>query len=347
MYGRKSSPAVGAVLSVLSVLYGFAVWLRLAACQAGILRRRRLPFTVISVGNITLGGTGKTPVVIHIADELRRRGRRPAVLSRGYGRSEQSELVVVSDGKRVLTDAATGGDEPLLMGLRLPGVPVLVGSDRYRTGKAAGEGFHADVAVLDDGFQHIRLHRDLNIVLVDGTAPFGNGKLFPAGTLREPVSSLSRADAVIITRADQTANIDELRRLIGRSTKAPVFTSRHVPLDLTDAATGESRPLAALRGAPVVACCGIARPESFFTLLRSLGSDVRASLSFSDHYAYARADLAFLYQKAVDCGAAMIVTTEKDAVRLRQMKTERIWALRIEAKVVEKDEWEGVLLRYV
>ncbi|MHB8844113.1 MAG: tetraacyldisaccharide 4'-kinase [Nitrospirota bacterium] len=340
MYGRKRSPVAGALLYGLSLAYGMAVKIRTAAYAAGLFRTKRLPCRVISVGNITLGGTGKTPTVICIAGLLSNRGRRPLVLSRGYGRADESRTTVVSDGASFIVDAAAGGDEPALIAARLPQVPVVAGSDRHHAGTIALQRFHPDVVVLDDGYQHIRLGRDLNIALVDGADPFGNGRLFPAGILREPLEALKRADIVIITREDQAADLAALRETIGKHTTARIFTARYAPRDVVNVPSGETLPLTSLQGKVLFAFAGIARPESLVSLLRSLGAEVRALRSFPDHHPYSRNELDDMTAAASDSGAEMLMTTEKDGVRLRDMAPANLWALRIDLEVMEKDAWE-------
>lgn len=345
MYGRKSSGILGALLFFVSLLYGVAVRLRARAYRWGLLRTRDLPIPVISIGNITLGGTGKTPAAVNVAGILVKHGRKPVLLSRGYGRSDRSAVLVVSDGISKALDAVSGGDEPVLMAGRHPQVPIVVGADRYRSGTVAIERFHPDIAILDDGFQHIRLKRDLNIVLIDADDPFGSGRLFPAGILREPMTALKRADRVLITRADKAENIIQLKETIGRYTDAPIFTARYSPKDLMDVATGETRPLDYLRGKQVFAFAGIARPDPFITLLRTLGAMVTGTAVFTDHYSYTRPDLADLVRQASDHDSALLVTTEKDGVRLNNFPRENVWAVRIDLEVVESAAWEETLLK--
>lgn len=341
MYGRKRAPVLAFLLRLLSLVYRMVVRLRLFGYGWGLLRKKRLPLPVISVGNISLGGTGKTPAVIMIARLLQKHGLRPVVLSRGYGRKEGS-AVVIAAGPSARPDEV--GDEPAFMAGTLPDVPIVVGRDRYRSGMAAVDRFRPDAAVLDDGFQHLRLERDLDIVLIDGSDPFGSGRLFPAGVLREPPCELRRADAVLITQSDRTPDLERLRSLIGGYTAAPVFTARTEATVLVDLANGETRPATSLAGTPVFAFAGIARPERFFSLLTGLGAGLRGSTAFADHYRYGTDDLAVLIRRREESGAALLVTTEKDGVKLRGMAQEGIWALRIEMAVLEKESWEEVLL---
>jgi tetraacyldisaccharide 4'-kinase len=344
MQGKRTSPFWGVILSALSVLYGAAVYLRRIFFGLHIFKRKKLSSPVISVGNLTLGGTGKTPTVIQVAQLLMKHNRRPVVVSRGYGRTDETEIIVVSDGRSVLVDAQTGGDEPVMMGSKLPGIPVVVGRKRYQAALRALQLFSPDVIVLDDGFQHIQLKRDLDIVLLDAGNSFGNGKLFPAGILREPIKALKRAQAVLITKTDITTDVGKLKETIQRHTGARIFTSRQVPVDLIDYRSSDVKPLIALRGSKVLALSGIARPDSFIVLLKSLGADIAAACTYRDHFDYQKSDLAAVFQKAADEKISMIVTTEKDAIRLKKMHAEGVWALRIEMIVVEHDEWEAFLL---
>jgi len=344
MYGRKKSLLLGAVLYLFSLVYRAVVSLRKILFRYGMLMSRSLPCKVVSVGNITLGGTGKTPLVVSLAGFLLGKGMRPAVVSRGYGRKDESQMLIVSDERAVLTDTATGGDEPVLIGSRLPGVPVVVGCNRNAAAQSAIQRFNSGVVILDDGFQHFRLKRNLDIALVDATDPFGNGKIFPAGILREPIGGLRRAHAIIITRINAVASVEALKSRIARITSARIFTSFQRPLDLVDDLTGELKPLSVLRGTKVLAFSGIARPESFTSLLKALGAVISGERIYPDHYEFTKADLSEIFKKAADDRVNMIVTTEKDAVRLRTLKPDGIWALRIEIMINEREEWETFIL---
>jgi tetraacyldisaccharide 4'-kinase len=283
-------------------------------------------------------------VVIQIAGLLLKKGKRSVVVSRGYGRKNESETLIVSDGRSVLVDSQTGGDEPVLIGSKLSGVPIIVAGKRYQAAQEALQRFYPDVVILDDGFQHIQLKRTLDIVLVDATDPFGSGKLFPAGILREPLASLKRAHAVLITKAERAADMDSLKEIIRTKTPARIFTSRLVPVDVVNCCSGVVRPLSFLRGARVLALSGIARPASFTRLLTTLGADIAAESSYSDHYTFTKTDLAEVYKKAADEKAGMIITTEKDSVRLKSLNPEGIWALRIEIQIDGSSEWERMIL---
>lgn len=345
MHGRERSPFWEAVLSLLAAVYGLVIRVRSGLYRLHVLARKELPCNVISVGNVTLGGTGKTPVVIHVAGLLQKEQRRPVVVSRGYGREDEEEIVVVSDGVSVLVDTKRGGDEPVLIGLKLPGVPVIVGRKRYQAAREALQRFNPDTVILDDGFQHVQLKRTCDIVLIDALNPFGNGKLFPSGILREPVSAIKRAHAVLITNADRAEDAGSLRETIRRHTSARIFTSRRQPLDLIDCCSGETKQLAVLRGTRVLAFSGIARPASFTELLRSFGAVIAGEYAYPDHYDFRKSDLADVFKKAADQKVSMIITTEKDVVRLKKLKPDGIWVLRIELVVHEREAWEEFLLK--
>jgi tetraacyldisaccharide 4'-kinase len=344
MQGKRTSPFWGIILSAFSILYRAAVYLRRMFFGLHLFKRNKIPSPVISIGNLTLGGTGKTPTVMQVAQLLTRNNKRPVVVSRGYGRKDETEIIVVSDGRSVLVDSHIGGDEPVMIGSKLPGIPVVVGSKRYHAALFALQRFNPDVVVLDDGFQHIQIQRDLDIVLVDAGNPFGNGKLFPAGILREPIQALKRASAVLITNTDAAMDVGKLKETIRRHTQARIFTSRQVPVDLIDYCSSDLKPLAVLRGSRVLALSGIARPDSFTAMLKSLGADIAVAWTYPDHYDYQQSDLAEVFQKAADEKISMIVTTEKDAIRLKKLHVEGVWALRIELNVAEHDEWEAFLL---
>ncbi|MDA8125525.1 MAG: tetraacyldisaccharide 4'-kinase [Deltaproteobacteria bacterium] len=300
------------ILHLLSLPYGIAMAARNRLYDGGILRQERLPCRVISVGNLTVGGTGKTPMVIFLANLLKTRGRRPAVLSRGYGGSAQGPVNVVSDGNRICMNWREAGDEPALIARAIEGVPVLTGPARALTGRTALERFGADCLILDDGFQHRALHRDLDIVLIDAARPFGNGYILPRGPLRESPQELRRAHLIVRTgSAEGSVDASLLPDL-----PLPSFRGTHQPVALVEADTGRVRPLADLQGRKVCAFAGIGRPESFRKSLTELGADIKAFRAYPDHHPYASADLDLLRQLAGETGADRIVTTEKDGVRL-------------------------------
>ena len=327
------------VLSLLSVPYRGVVAVRNRLYDRGILRQERLPCPVVSVGNLTVGGTGKTPTVILIARMLREKGRRPAVLSRGYGGAARSPVNTVSDGKRILMGWRDAGDEPLLIAKAVPGVPVLTGPERIRTGRAAIERYGADVLILDDAFQHRALFRDLDIVMLDAAHPLGNGSLLPRGPLREPQAALRRAHLLIRT------GDPEAEGPLPHVPSLPSFRGVHRPRELVDAATGRALPLAELRGKKVCAFAGIAHPEAFRRSLAVLGAEVVSFRDFPDHHPYRTSDLEALRRLAGESAADRIVTTEKDGIRLADFPDflEELSLLRIGMEITPADAFAELL----
>jgi tetraacyldisaccharide 4'-kinase len=299
-----------AALSLLSLPYRGAVAARNRLYDGGFPRQERLPCPVISVGNLTVGGTGKTPMVILLAAMLREKGRKPAVLSRGYGGASRGPVTTVSDGRRILAGWRQSGDEPVLIAEAVPGVPVLTGPRRILTGRAAMERYGADVLILDDAFQHRALFRNLDIVMLDAARPFGNGRLLPRGPLREPPEALRRAHILIRTGNAQKAESPQ------GVPSLPVFRGVHQPREIVEAATGRALPLTDLQGVTVCAFAGIGSPETFRHSLTALGAEVAAFLAFPDHHPYTRLDIEAIRRQAGESGARRIVTTEKDGIRL-------------------------------
>lgn len=328
---RTASRPLTYLLTGLAGLYGCAMRSRARLFQRHRLKSYRLPCKVVSVGNITLGGTGKTPMSIYAARMLRETGRRVAVVSRGYKGMAEKQGGIVSDGRTLRMSARIAGDEPYLMARHLLplGVPVLVGQDRVRSGWQAAKRFGTEILVLDDGFQHLRLHRDLDIVLLDARRPFGNGYSLPRGTLREPISALSRADVCLLTRCPPKIVEGALRRPAGRNDKPlldplerRVFPAAHTPfLAGLFSSGGSGRHMARkhveeVPAAPVFAFAGLARNNSFFDTLQEMGFNLRGRTTFADHHVYKRDDITALEAKAVKRGAEMMVTTEKDLVKI-------------------------------
>jgi tetraacyldisaccharide 4'-kinase len=295
---------------MLSSIYAAAASGRRARYRAEG-RQRRLARPVISVGNLRVGGTGKTPTVAHIARVLLAMGERPAILSRGYARKSACDgVVIVSDGHRLCADLDRSGDEPLMLARAVDGARVLVSPDRYLAGRLAETHLGATVHLLDDGFQHLALARGTDLVIVSAD-DLADARTLPSGRLREPLAAASAAHAVLVPSATQ-----EQARTVAAS--LGVETAYRL-----ERRTGEPRPLdavgasaAARTRAPVLAAAGIARPDRFFEELRAAGWDVKRTMSFRDHHRYSRADAASLVEAARSAGARAIVTTEKDLVRL-------------------------------
>jgi tetraacyldisaccharide 4'-kinase len=308
-------PARIALLLGPEMLFNGVVALRNALYDAGVLRARRLPCAVISIGNLTVGGTGKTPVTSYLAGALFEAGYRVGVVSRGYGRRGGGAPLLVSDGRAILADPAEAGDEPFLIARENPAVPVAVGADRVRSALLLHEAAPREVILLDDAFQHRRIARDLDLLLVDGGEPWGNGRMLPLGPLREPPSSLLRADALVITRSEGRVPPGVGAILARHHPRAAVFHARMESRGFvrTD---GEVVAPTALKGLNAYALSGIARPRRFETDLSALGVRVAAARHFPDHHRFRTRDLEEAVAAARSVSAEVLVTTEKDLVRI-------------------------------
>lgn len=322
------------LLLPLTPLYAVAVRTRAAAYERGLCLRRRLPVPVVSVGNLVLGGAGKTPTTVALVRDLIRRGRRPAVLTRGWGRTTADPLVLVGPDPGYRPQQA--GDEPLELALRLPGVPVVVDGDRRRGGEEAIRR-GADVLLLDDGFQHLGLARDLDLVVVDAGDPWGGGRLPPRGRLREPLSALGRASAVLVTKVPsphQEAVAAIAKEVHRHAPGLPVLAARLEAVRMRTPDGVES--IGTLAGGKVLAFAGVGRPAGFFQLLEEAGAEVVARRSFPDHHLYTAAEVDELTQTAAAAGARL-VTTGKDAVKLPPRAP--VWVVEVEMVAVT-GSWE-------
>ena len=307
-------------LTPLSLGYGLAVRIRNGLYRRGIRKAQEVGAPVISVGNLTTGGTGKTPLVELIASRMAADGRRVCVLTRGYSRSSKGR-VVVSNKEAVLADVNDAGDEPLLLAESLRGrAAVVCDKNRVAAAQWAIGNLGSEILILDDAFQHQQIHRAVNILVIDATNPFGNGRLLPAGTLREPRTELGRADCVIITRADESGDLDQLRAQIEEiAGSTPVFTSSIKLAEIRSLQQKHSAAAVIEPKLPLAAFCGIGNPNSFFTLLRREGYEPLYSHTFRDHYSYTQPDINQLVRDASARGAQALVTTTKDAVKLRSL----------------------------
>lgn len=331
-------------LGVAAAGYGLAVNARRWAYDLGLLARHRLPVPVICVGNLTVGGTGKTPAVIALCRRLIEWGHRPAVLSRGYrGQRRRREVLRVDPAT---ADWRVCGDEPLLIARSLPDAPVFVGADRVAAGRAALAQAKPTVLVLDDGFQHRRLARDLDVVLLDGAEPFGNGHLLPRGPLREPLPALHRAGLVVLTRVNLATEAGIWATRLQNRLHAPVVQAIHRPVRLWDLADGVARDIAELRGKRAVAVSGLARNASFVGLLRSLGAVLEGEMGFADHQDYSPQVWRAIRRVVRESGAEVLLTTAKDAVKWTAGDIEglRVWVLEIafEVSVGAERFWRAV-----
>lgn len=320
----SSADTLRTLLTPLSWVYGLGVRARNLGFRRGMLAIRKLSKPVISVGNLTLGGSGKTPCAMHLARTGLKRGMWPVILTRGY-RGTAPGTCAVSDGKQILLGPREAGDEAFLMARHLPGVPVIKCPDRYEGGLYAGERFRSDLFILDDGFQHQRLHREVNLVLIDDPARLIQDRLVPTGRLREPLSELRRADEIVITGQDMAQ--ENSVRLAVLAGGVPLSTMTYAPDSVVNGG-GEVLSVETLRKKKAVVFCGIASPERFRNTLMGLGVDVIEFRAFRDHHEYSDQDLARLQARARETGAEMVITTEKDLVKISDPE---VWALRMTA----------------
>ncbi len=320
-----------AFLKALSVIFAAVVSFRYFLYHIGLLRRYPLGTQVISIGNVTAGGTGKTPVTELFARTLAAKGRKVAILSRGYRRKEAPFLkrlltgvvtppLVVSDGRRILLDSETGGDEPYMLASNLPGVAVVVDRNRVKAGRYAVKRLGCDTLILDDGFQYQKLRHSVEVVLVDSTNPVGNGNMLPRGILREPARHLKRADIVFLTKC--RGDVSAARALVRRyNAKAAIVECNHEPKVLKDVWSRESFPLDWLKGKTLCTLSGIASPKGFENSLRQMGAKVIWCERYADHHRYLPAEILYALNRTADMGADALVTTEKDAVRFPRFET--------------------------
>ena len=355
--------ALREILYALSFIYERLVQLRLYFYRKRILRERALGCLVISVGNLTVGGTGKTPIVEKLSRALQAGCRRVAILSRGYKsvprkrrwldrlrRRDADPPRVVSDGKSLLLDSLTAGDEPYMLAHNLKDVIVLVDKDRVKSGRFAIDKWNVDTLLLDDGLQYLHLKHRLDMVLVDRQAPFGNEFLLPRGTLREAPRNLRRASYIFITKNTGESNKTLIERIRRYNRTAEIIECAHKPLYLQNVFTGEQLPLERLRDAFIGSICGIAAPESFEGALKKLGAHVDLAKRYIDHHYYTEAELTTFINRCIRRDLAMIVTTEKDAVRMPRLPETNmkvpICFLRVEIEILSGHEsWEHCVAR--
>jgi tetraacyldisaccharide 4'-kinase len=317
IHQKESSGILAFVLEVFSFLYGAGVRLRLRAYRRGIFKRKSLPGFVVSIGNLTVGGTGKTPAAIMLARWAFKEGFRVALLSRGYGGRYKKGILEVSDGNSIKADPRDAGDEPYLLAKKLSGIPVVISEKRYDAGIFAHEKFGCNFFILDDGFQHLELRRELDLVLIDAERPFGNGHLLPRGPLREPVDQLARADACIITRCGMQGSGDNVLKFLENETPAiPFFYANHLPKMIDFPFLDEIHEPGILDGKKVVAFAGIARPEVFKDTLAEMGAEIVYFKGFKDHYLFKRDEIQKLIHIKEKLDARYLITTEKDWVRI-------------------------------
>lgn len=363
-YGRRAD-ILRWILKGLSHVYRVIVQTRLAFYRQRIYREHTLGCPVVSVGNITVGGTGKTPVVELLARELTAGGRKVAILSRGY-KSVPKPLFrrvlekilrkkaiftprIVSDGQSLLLDSRTAGDEPFMLANNLRGVVVLVDRDRVKSGLYAIEHFGANALLLDDGFQYVRLDHRVEITLIDRQAPFGNEHILPRGTLREPPGNLRRATHILLTKCVPGAdNGDLIARIRRYNRTAEIVETTHHARHLRNLLTGEVKPLDFLRGQRIGSLCGIAAPDSFEGALRGLGAKVEISKVYTDHHRYTEKEIEGFINRCARRNLDAILTTEKDAVRIPRILDAAvpIYYLRVEIEILKgRESWQRLIER--
>jgi tetraacyldisaccharide 4'-kinase len=325
-----------------AIPYGVVARLRVFLYDWGWFDQRRLPVPVLSVGNLTMGGTGKTPAVILLVDWLLAQGKRVAILSRGYRRTSTAQYLMVSDGERLLVDASEAGDEPFMMAQRCPKAIVAVGADRYELGDWVLSRLPIDCLVLDDGFQHLGLYRDVNLLLVDATDAEGLAAMTPAGRLREPLRAAARATAIVITRADVPAQVTEVCRKLKATLGFMPDPIQAVfrPESLVSVMTGTSEPLSWSKGKTALLCSGVGHAGSFRSLVERIGMKIVGEVVHPDHHAYTSQDVERLKARAVELRAELVVTTEKDACKLTALlqPTDSWWAVRLTTSVIAGED---------
>ena len=321
---RLLSSPIRFLLIPFSWFYGLIVTIRNWFYAVGAFKARTLPCRVISVGNIAVGGTGKTPAVIALAKHLQNEGERVAILLRGYKRQSREKVTIVSDGERVCASLRESGDEADMLARHLNGVPIIVGRQRYQTGQVALECFGVDVLLLDDAFQHRQLARDVDILTVPTERPFGNAaKLLPAGTLREPPAALRRADIILLTHSGTADVLHAKERMQRLAPNALILESIHQPVSIypltADKSTKKANilnPEKALEGKRILAVCGIGNPDAFVTTLMRCSAENVELLAYPDHHVYTAADLGQMDSAFQAAQADLIVTTQKDEGKL-------------------------------
>jgi len=317
IHQKKSSGPLTPFLALCSSLYGAGVKLRLSGYKHECFKKRSLPGFVVSIGNLTVGGTGKTPSVMMLARWALNEGYRVAVLSRGYGGRYRDKVLEVSDGETIKADPLDSGDEAYLLAKKLDGIPIVISRDRYTAGSFAHGKFGTNFFILDDGFQHLALKRDLDIVLIDSESAFGNGHLLPWGPLRELIEQLVRADIIVLTRFRTQDSANRIKDLLNKKfPEIPVCYADHEPENVIFSQINASHPPDFLEGKRVLAFAGLARPEVFRGTLIRLGADLVYFRGFRDHYRFKPNEIQNLIHMKERLGAQYLLTSEKDWVRI-------------------------------
>ena len=346
---------IGFILNIFSIIFSQIIKIRYFLYNNRLLKNSPLGCLVIVVGNITVGGTGKTPVVEKLAKTLQKNGRKVGIISRGYKSKNESipkKIIrfitngaitpprIVSDGKNVLLGSKLAGDEPYMLANNLPGVVVICDKNRVKAGYFAIKDFGCDTLVLDDGYQYLKLNGSLNICLVDSTNPFGNEHLLPRGILREPLYRLSKADYILITKTKNIQQCEELHQTIrNHNSLAKIIYCKHTPKYLVDIKNSEQKKLDFIKDKKVAVFSGIAYPESFEGTIKEQGAEIIYTKRFLDHHRFSKGEIKTVFMEAFASGAEIILTTEKDAVRLPNIYPKiPLYYLRLEIDILSNEE---------
>ena len=351
--GRKRGLAASFIksfLSLISALYFLIINCRNILYKIKFFKERRLPCCVISIGNLSWGGTGKTPITEKVSNILSKNNIFHAVLSRGYKSKRSKAINVVSTTKEVVMKPPFAGDEAVMLAEKLKEVPVISGKDRFLTGKYAIEEYGVKALVLDDGYQHISLKRDLNILLIDSSKDFEKNKLIPGGSLREPFAALRRADLIVLTKTNQIdKNINSFKNFIKQYNKvAPIFKAVHKAEMVVDFKSKRAYEATLFKNKKVLAFSAIADPESFKKSLRDTGVEIIDFIEFGDHHYYSSDEIKAIDSKAKELKAEAIITTEKDVTRSSGLLSlmDNLFFLKLSVALDEEDEFERIILKY-
>jgi len=337
---KKKSFLYYPVLSFFSYIYLLFYWLRIFIYKYGLKGKKRLKVKVISVGNLTLGGSGKTPMVLYLASEFKKRGKEVVILIRGYKRKEKRQKELYGNPEDLRWELF--GDEPYLLSLNLPEVPVIINKRRFEAGVFAQKKYRPDLFILDDGFQHWRLERDIDLVMVDTTSPLSDERLFPLGRLREPLSSLKRADIVVLNKIDQSYNIKDTLNILNRyNPSCFVAQSFYEVSEVENLEQATLVELSSLKGKKTVAFSGIANHLSFEKTLKSLGIVILNHIKFSDHHFYSTKDIMDIQKEGKRCGADFVCTTEKDKIKIPTNVSFQLptYVVKIRLKIKDQERW--------
>lgn len=340
---RKTLAILFAIGRPLSPFYSLLMRVRAFLYERGVLKATQLPVPVISIGNLTMGGSGKTPMVLYVAELLKKNGVRSIIVSRGYGGQATKPVNVVSDGRNILLDAHSAGDEPRMLAEALPGVPVITGAKKAEVAAQGIADFAPGIVILDDGFQHLALKRDINLVLFNSRMPLGNGRVFPGGDLREQTKALRRAHAFVITGAD--AKSDTFKKTLTKLfPEKPVFEGRYAYTAVLHSQKPGKHGPSFIKGMKLYGFCGIANPTVFEESLDKMGVQVVGFAGYQDHYNYQAADIARLAALAESAGAEGLIATEKDYVKLAGLIPQNMPVLALQRRVVMTEEFDRFVL---